>query len=66
MGDTGVLVPPQDEQTLADGLLTLLALSTEQRQQQGQRAKERVFSEFGIEKARARFDAVYQEVITGK
>jgi glycosyltransferase involved in cell wall biosynthesis len=66
VGDTGVLVPPQDEQALAEGLLTLLALSKEQRHQQGQRAQEQVFSEFGIEKARARFDSVYQEVITGK
>jgi glycosyltransferase involved in cell wall biosynthesis len=65
VGDTAVLVPPQNEQALAEGLLTLLALSKKQREYKGQYAKERVFSEFSIEKARARFDSVYQEIITG-
>jgi glycosyltransferase involved in cell wall biosynthesis len=63
VGDTAVLVPPQNEQALAEGLLKVIALSENQRQQMGQRAKERVMSEFSIEKARARFEAVYQEVV---
>jgi len=64
VGDTAILVPPQNEQALAQGLLKVLALSSKQREQMGQRAKERVMAEFSIEKARSRFDAVYQDVIS--
>jgi glycosyltransferase involved in cell wall biosynthesis len=63
VGDTAILVPPQNEQALAQGLLKVIALSAKQRNQMGQRAKTRVMGEFSIEKARARFDAVYQEVM---
>jgi glycosyltransferase involved in cell wall biosynthesis len=64
-GDTVVLVPPQNEQTLAEGLLKVIALSEKQREHMGQRAKERVMREFSMEKARAHFEAIYQEVMTG-
>ena len=63
-GDTAILVPPENEQALAQGLLTVLALSEKQRQQMGLRAKERVMSEFSITKTKARFEAIYQEIIT--
>jgi glycosyltransferase involved in cell wall biosynthesis len=66
-GDTAILVPPQNEQALAQGLLSVLALSEQQREQMGLRAKERVMSEFSIAKTKARFEAIYQEIIsTGK
>lgn len=60
--DTVILVPPQNEQALAEGLLQVLALSEKQRLQMGQIAKERVINEFSMEKARARFERVYQEI----
>ena len=61
-GDTAILALPQDEQALAQGLLKVIALSEMQRAQMGQRAKERVMSEFPIEKTRAHFEAVYQDI----
>ncbi len=64
VGDTAIVVPPQNEQALAEGLLQVIALSAKQREQMGQQAKERVRSEFSIEKARARFEAVYKEVMS--
>lgn len=64
-GDTAVLVPPKNEQALAQGILDVLTLSEKQREQMGLRAKERVMSEFSIEKAIARFDAVYQSILEG-
>ncbi|MBU1627037.1 glycosyltransferase [bacterium] len=64
-GNTVILVPAQDEQALANGLLRVIALSETERHQIGQLAKLRVMTEFPIEKARKRFDAVYQEVISG-
>lgn len=63
-GETAVMVPAQDEQALARGLLEVISLSEEQRYQMGQRAKVRVMSEFSIQKARERFDAVYQQVLS--
>lgn len=64
-GDTAILVPPEDEQALAQGLLKVLALSKDQREQMGQRARVRVKSEFPIEKVRARYDALYRELLSG-
>jgi glycosyltransferase involved in cell wall biosynthesis len=63
-GDTAILVPPQNEHALAHGLLEVLALPEKQRERMGQRAKERVMSEFSMEKARSRFEAVYQGIIS--
>lgn len=64
-GDTAVLVPAQDAQALASGLLNVIALPKEQRVQMGQLAKVRVMTEFSIEKARERFEAVYRDVVKG-
>lgn len=64
-GDTAVLVPPEDEQALAHGLLSLISMTSEQREQMGLRAKLRVTTEFSIEKARQHFDALYQELLSG-
>ncbi|PPD19207.1 MAG: glycosyl transferase [Methylobacter sp.] len=64
-GEAAILVPPQNAHALAQGLLTMLALPKELRQQMGQAAKARVVSEFSIAKARMRFDAVYQSLCEG-
>lgn len=64
-GDTVLLVPPEDEQSLANGLLTVLNLTYEQRRHMGQEARVRVLREFSIEKAAVRFKAVYREVVSG-
>jgi glycosyltransferase involved in cell wall biosynthesis len=64
VGDTAILVPAQDEQALAQGLLEVIDLSVDQRYQMGQRAKARVMTEFYIEKACERFTAVYQEIVS--
>ena len=64
VGDTGILVQPEDEQALAEGLLKALALTDAQRQQMGNQAKERVMSEFSIEKASNRFHEIYREMVS--
>jgi glycosyltransferase involved in cell wall biosynthesis len=63
-GGTAVLVPAQDEQALARGLLEVIALPKEQRNEMGKRSKEQVIAEFSIEKACERFTAVYQEIVS--
>jgi glycosyltransferase involved in cell wall biosynthesis len=62
-GGRVTLIPAQDEQALASGLSKILNLSAEQRQQMGQCARERVLNEFTIKKARASFNAVYQQIL---
>ncbi len=63
VGDTALLVPSQDENALAKGLLTLLNLTPDQREQMGQRAKLRVMTDFTLEKACDRYNAIYRELI---
>lgn len=62
-GGTAILVPAQDEQALAGGLLKVIALTKEQRNKMGRRSREQVIAEFSIEKACERFNAVYQEIV---
>lgn len=63
LGNTGTVVPKQNSGALANALLHIVTLSIEKRKQMGQRAKERVMSEYSIEKARARFEVVYEEIM---
>ena len=63
-GDTVILVSPQDEQSLASGILRVLDLSNEKRYQMGQRAKLHVMNEFSIEKTRERFEVLYREILS--
>ena len=48
VGDTGVVVPPEQVGALADGILQLLNASAEQRQQRGQAARARVVAQFSL------------------
>ncbi len=64
-GGTTILVPPQDEEALAKGLFKVAALAKPKRIEMGEKAKIRVLSEFAIEKANDRYDAVYREIMTG-
>lgn len=59
----GILVPPKNEQLLAEGLLKMIALPETQCEQMGLRAKERVMTEFTMEKVVAMLNQVYQEVM---
>jgi glycosyltransferase involved in cell wall biosynthesis len=63
-GDTAVMVPANDVESLASGLLKVITLPEEQRWKMGLRAKVRVMSEFSIEKAREWFEMVYRDVLS--
>ena len=62
-GGTIHLVSPNDDRALAEGLLRILALSPMERSQMGQRAKERVMSEFTAEKVNGRYRDVYKQML---
>lgn len=62
VADTGVVVPKEDSPALALGLGRLLAMTTFERQQLGQKAKTRIHAEFSMDRARERFESIYQLV----
>ncbi|MSP52951.1 MAG: glycosyltransferase [Gammaproteobacteria bacterium] len=66
LGDTGIVVAKENSEALASALSQIIELSEKQREEMGQRAKERVMAKFSIEKARMRFEAVYQELMKDK
>jgi glycosyltransferase involved in cell wall biosynthesis len=63
VADTGVVVPRENSVALAQGLEHLLAITPDARQQLAQKAKQRIYAEFTIERARERFEAVYQRTV---
>jgi len=65
VGDTGTIVPTRDPQALADGLAGILRMPRGERQQLGQRARDRIASEFSIERVAARYEALYQSLADG-
>jgi glycosyltransferase involved in cell wall biosynthesis len=65
VGDTGVVVPKEDAEALAQGMARLAALGPDARRQLGGRARARIRSEFTMEQARKRFEAIYRELMQG-
>jgi len=63
VGDKGIVVPVRDAAALAAGFELLLAKSPLERHELGVQARERIRSEYAIERTRARFDALYNELI---
>lgn len=62
VADTGVVVPKGDSAALAAGLGQLLSMSSDARQQLGQKARARIHAEFSIDCARERFESIYQRI----
>lgn len=62
VADTGVVVPKEDSTALAAGLGQLLAMSPDARQQLGQKARARIHAEFSMDRARERFECIYQRI----
>jgi glycosyltransferase involved in cell wall biosynthesis len=63
LGDSGRIVPPESPVALATGLIELVRLGEEGRKGLGAGARARVHSEFSIQRALERFDAVYAQVM---
>ena len=63
LADAGVVVPKEDYVALAKGLARVLEMTPDARQHLGQKAKARIKAEFTMERARDRFEALYEEVI---
>jgi glycosyltransferase involved in cell wall biosynthesis len=65
VADSGVVVPKEDPDALASGIIKLLAMPYETRRMLGKKAKVRIHSEFSMENCTARYNAVYKDVIAG-
>jgi len=59
IGEVGQVVPPCDAGALARALGDMAMLSRRARENLGQRARQRIISEFSIEKAVSRFERLY-------
>lgn len=60
LADTGVVVPRCDPARLAGGLRQVLAMEPSARHALGQRARARIHAEFTMERARQRFESIYE------
>ena len=63
VGDTGVVVAPEDAEALSQGWLKLLRMDSNQRRQLGGRARRRIVENFEIGKTVKRFEQFYQEIM---
>lgn len=62
VADTGVVVPKEDAHALASGIEKILAMSPEELRRLGKKARARIHAEFTAERARERFEALYQRL----
>lgn len=59
MGDTGILVPPQDAQALAQAMQQALSLTNEQIEVSNKRARKRIEELFSLEKSVEKWLKIY-------
>ncbi|MBK5204244.1 MAG: glycosyltransferase [Polaromonas sp.] len=62
LGDCGVVVPKEDHEALAAGVVQLLKLPASERAVLGKRAQARIAAEFSMDQARERFELIYQKI----
>jgi glycosyltransferase involved in cell wall biosynthesis len=62
VGDTGIVVPPEDPTALAEGWSQLLALSATERNRLGQRARDRIEREFSLAHTVTQYEAFYSSL----
>ena len=65
VGDTGKVVPSMDEETLAQAMLGMIAMTDDERRLLGVAARERVQTRFTLKRMAAGFRRVWNEVIGG-
>lgn len=63
VADTGIVVPKNNSSALAEGLCQLLAMTSDERKQLGQKAKARIHAEFTMDRTRERFELIYKKIM---
>jgi glycosyltransferase involved in cell wall biosynthesis len=64
LGDAGLVVPPQDTESLTEGLLTLVQCTSETRASLGNIARERIKENYSIEGVKRQYEDLYQKVMS--
>ena len=62
---TGILIPIQNPQALADAIITLLN-NPEQAREMGKQGKDRVAKDFSLERMVRDYEAIYEEAMKTK
>lgn len=65
VADAGMIVPKEDAVALSEGVSKVLRMPAAKRSSMGARARKRITTEFSIQSARERFQAVYASVLAG-
>lgn len=63
VGDTGLVVPKEDHEALAEGVLELIGMTRDQRFAMGQASRKRILDSFTMECCIERYDELYRLVI---
>jgi len=63
VGEAGVMVPPRDPAALAAGIIRILDLTPAARERLSTAARQRIVSEFSIERVSATYDRLYAELV---
>lgn len=63
IGDTGLVVPLCDPEKLAEGLIKMIEMGKEQRQQLGMAARQRVFTYYRIEHIVNQYEDLYRYIL---
>jgi len=66
IGDTGVVVPPQDEEALAAGIESLLIMPLEKRRTLGANARDRIETNYRLEAIVSQYAALYEYLLKEK
>jgi glycosyltransferase involved in cell wall biosynthesis len=63
IADTGTVVPKANSEALAQGLIQLIQMNSEERTKLGRKAKMRIHSKFTLDQCRKNFENLYQQVL---
>jgi glycosyltransferase involved in cell wall biosynthesis len=66
VADTGRVVPSRNPQRLAEAMRELLALDADSRQILGREARQRIATEFSIDRVAAQYERLYEELAGGR
>ena len=66
VGDTGLIIPPLSPSLLAKALTTMLCFSADERNQLGQKARERVLGSFSLNVVSQQYDRLYSRIAKQK
>lgn len=66
VGDTGIIVPPGNPKKLADGILDMIRLPPEKRNEMKQMARQRILDKFPVTKMVNEHEKIYESIIQSK